>query len=165
MSEVEGFSDEQAKAELDRLHDLLSAADTAYFDNDAPDITDAEYDAMKRRYVAIETAFPSLKRPDSLTEKVAGTVAEGFAKIRHRVPMLSLAKAYTEQDVVDFVERAKRFFKADANLAEAHYNLALSLDKMGKHEDATGSFKKAAELAPTNPAIKDSPILKKHLGM
>jgi tetratricopeptide (TPR) repeat protein len=53
----------------------------------------------------------------------------------------------------------------DANLAEAHYNLALSLDKMGKHEDATGSFKKAAELAPTNPAIKDSPILKKHLGM
>jgi Tfp pilus assembly protein PilF len=55
--------------------------------------------------------------------------------------------------------------KADANLAEAHYNLALSLDKMGKHEDATGSFKKAAELAPTNPAIKDSPILKKHLGM
>jgi DNA ligase (NAD+) len=116
VSEVEGFSEERAKAELDRLHDLLSVADTAYFDNDAPDITDAEYDAMKRRYIAIETAFPSLKRPDSLTEKVAGTVAEGFAKIRHRVPMLSLAKAYTEQDVVDFVERAKRFFKADANL-------------------------------------------------
>jgi Tfp pilus assembly protein PilF len=54
--------------------------------------------------------------------------------------------------------------KADANLAEAHYNLALSLDKMGKHEDATAAFKKAADLAPANPAIKDSPILKKHLG-
>jgi Flp pilus assembly protein TadD len=59
----------------------------------------------------------------------------------------------------------KKAVKADPNLAEAHYNLALSLDKMGKHEDATAAFKKAAELAPTNPAIKDSPILKKHLGM
>jgi Flp pilus assembly protein TadD len=59
----------------------------------------------------------------------------------------------------------KKAVKADGNLAEAHYNLALSLDKMGKHEDATAAFKKAAELAPTNPAIKDSPILKKHLGM
>jgi Tfp pilus assembly protein PilF len=62
-------------------------------------------------------------------------------------------------------EGFKKAIKADANLAEAHYNLALSLDKMGKHEDATAAFKKAAELAPTNPAIKDSAILKKHLGM
>ena len=59
----------------------------------------------------------------------------------------------------------KKAVKADANLAEAHYNLALSLDKMGKHEDATAAFKKAAELAPANPTIKDSAILKKHLGM
>ena len=59
----------------------------------------------------------------------------------------------------------KKAIKADPNLAEAHYNLALSLDKMGKHEDATASFKQAAALAPTNPTIKDSPILKKHLGM
>jgi Tfp pilus assembly protein PilF len=55
--------------------------------------------------------------------------------------------------------------KADPNLAEAHYNLALALDKSGKHEEATASFKKALELAPANPAIKDSPILKKHVGM
>ena len=59
----------------------------------------------------------------------------------------------------------KKSLKADATLAEAHYNLALSLDKMGKHEDATAAFRKAAQLAPANPAIKDSPILKKHLGM
>lgn len=55
--------------------------------------------------------------------------------------------------------------KADPNLAEAHYNLGLTLDKMGRHDDATAAFKKAAELAPANPAIKDSSILKKHLGM
>jgi Flp pilus assembly protein TadD len=59
----------------------------------------------------------------------------------------------------------RKAIKADANLAEAHYNLGLALDKMGKHEEATTEFKKAAELAPTNPAIKDSAILKKHIGM
>ncbi|MBI4401899.1 MAG: tetratricopeptide repeat protein [Nitrospirae bacterium] len=59
----------------------------------------------------------------------------------------------------------RKAIKADANLAEAHFNLGLTLDKMGKHEDATAEFKKAAELAPTKTAIKDSPILKKHLGM
>ena len=59
----------------------------------------------------------------------------------------------------------RKAIKADPNLAEAHYNLGLTLDKMGKHEAATTEFKKAAELAPTNPAIKDSAILKKHIAM
>lgn len=59
----------------------------------------------------------------------------------------------------------RKAIKADPNLAEAHYNLGLTLDKMGKHEGATTEFKKAAELAPTNPAIKDSAILKKHIAM
>jgi Tfp pilus assembly protein PilF len=59
----------------------------------------------------------------------------------------------------------QKALKADPKLAEAHYNLGLSLDKMGKHEEATAAFKQAAALAPANPAIKDSPILKKHLGM
>lgn len=59
----------------------------------------------------------------------------------------------------------RKAIKADPNLAEARYNLGLTLDKMGKHDEATASFKKAAELAPTNPAIKDSEILKKHTGM
>ena len=59
----------------------------------------------------------------------------------------------------------RKAVKADPNLAEAHYNLGLSLDKEGKHEEATTAFKKAAGLAPTNPAIKDSAILKKHIGM
>ena len=60
--EIESFSEAEARAELDRLHGLLSDADRAYFEADAPDITDAEYDGMKRRYLALETAFPELKR-------------------------------------------------------------------------------------------------------
>jgi Flp pilus assembly protein TadD len=59
----------------------------------------------------------------------------------------------------------RKAIKADGNLAEAHFNLGLSLDKMDKHDDATAEFKKAAELAPTKTAIKESPILKKHIGM
>jgi Tfp pilus assembly protein PilF len=59
----------------------------------------------------------------------------------------------------------RKAIQADANLAEAHFNLALALDKMDKHEDAKAEFQKALELAPTRVAIKDSPVLKKHLGM
>ena len=114
--DLESLSEDEARAELDRLHDTLGAADRAYFENDAPDITDAAYDALKRRYQAIEQVFPELKRPDSLSDKVAGAPVEGFAKVRHEVPMLSLAKAYADQDVVDFAERGKRFFERDKDL-------------------------------------------------
>jgi DNA ligase (NAD+) len=114
--EIESFSEAEAKAELDRLHEALAAADRAYFELDAPDITDAAYDAMKRDYQAIETAFPQLKRDDSLSDKVAGAPVEGFSKVRHAVPMLSLGKAYTDEDVIDFIERARRFFDRDKDL-------------------------------------------------
>lgn len=114
--EIESYSEDEARVEIERLHLALSAADKAYFEDDAPEITDAAYDAMKRRYQALEGAFPQLKRADSLSEKVAGAAIEGFAKVRHEVPMLSLAKAYTDQDVIDFAERGKRFFERDKGL-------------------------------------------------
>jgi DNA ligase (NAD+) len=114
--EIESYSETEARAEIDRLHGLLSDADRLYFEKDAPELTDAAYDAMKRRYQALEIAFPELKRPDSLSEKVAGAPVEGFAKVRHEVPMLSLGKAYTEQDVIDFIDRGRRFFERDKDL-------------------------------------------------
>jgi len=116
VREIESLSEAEAKAELDRLHALLAAADIAYHQNDNPEITDAEYDAHKRDYQAIEIAFPQLRRPDSLTGKVGAPAAEGFAKVRHAVPMLSLAKAYTDQDVIDFIDRGRRFFERDKDL-------------------------------------------------
>ncbi len=117
--EVEGLSEDEARAELDRLHSLIAAADIAYHQKDAPDITDAEYDGLRRRYAAIESAFPELRRADSRTGVVGAPAAEGFAKVRHDVPMLSLAKAYTDQDVEDFAERARRFFEKDRDLSLA----------------------------------------------
>ena len=116
LREIESFSEDEAKAELERLHKVLTAADNAYFQADAPEMTDAAYDMLKQRYLEIEIAFPELKRPDSLSGKVGAPPVEGFAKVRHAVPMLSLAKAYTDQDVVDFAERAKRFFVRDKGL-------------------------------------------------
>jgi DNA ligase (NAD+) len=114
--EIESFSEDEARTEIDRLHRLIAAADIAYHQNDAPTISDAEYDALKLRYQAFETAFPELRRPDSLTGRVGAPPAEGFAKVRHEVPMLSLAKAYTDADVIDFVERCRRFFERDKDL-------------------------------------------------
>ncbi|MDC9825941.1 NAD-dependent DNA ligase LigA [Devosia sp. ZB163] len=114
--EIESYSEPEAKAELDRLHEVLTKADLLYHQQDAPEMTDADYDALKLRYQMLETAFPELRGPDSLSGKVGAPPAEGFAKVRHAVPMLSLAKAYTDEDVQDFADRARRFFERDKDL-------------------------------------------------
>ena len=116
---VEQLTTEEAEAELARLAEAIAAADVAYHQKDAPEITDAEYDALRIRNDAIEAEFPDLVRPDSPSNSVGAPPAEGFAKVQHAVPMLSLAKAYTDQDVVDFIERARRFFERDKDLTIA----------------------------------------------
>jgi DNA ligase (NAD+) len=110
---VETLTEAEAAAELERLANEIAFHDERYHTEDAPVISDAEYDALRRRNLAIEQRFPELKRADSPTGSVGAPLAEGFAKVRHAVPMLSLAKAYTDQDVVDFLDRAKRFFERD----------------------------------------------------
>tara|TARA_R110002020_G_scaffold6117_8_gene25541 strand:- start:1053 stop:3269 length:2217 start_codon:yes stop_codon:yes gene_type:complete len=113
---VTDLSEPEADAELARLAAAIAAADIAYHQKDAPEITDAAYDGMRRRNDAIEQAFPHLVREDSPSLSVGAPPAEGFAKVRHAVPMLSLAKAYTDDDVVDFITRGKRFFERDRDL-------------------------------------------------
>src|SRR5690606_7597293 len=98
QKDVADLSEDEARAELERLAAAIAAADIAYHQKDAPEITDAEYDALKRRNDAIEEAFPELVREDSPTGRVGAAPAEGFSKVRHAVPMLSLAKAYTDED-------------------------------------------------------------------
>ena len=110
---VEDLSESEAAAELERLAAEIAEHDRRYHTEDAPTISDAEYDALRRRNDAIEDRFPHLVREDSPALRVGAAPAEGFAKVRHAVPMLSLAKAYTDQDVVDFLERARRFFERD----------------------------------------------------
>jgi len=113
---VSDLTPDEAESELARLAEAIAAADIAYHQNDAPEITDAEYDALRLRNAAIEAAFPTLVRPDTPTGMVGAPPAEGFAKVRHGEPMLSLAKAYSDADVLDFIERGRRFFERDKDL-------------------------------------------------
>ncbi|WP_204114196.1 NAD-dependent DNA ligase LigA [Shimia biformata] len=111
---VDSLTEDQAAQELARLAGLIAAANTAYHTQDAPEISDAEYDALKRRNAEIEARFPHLKRADSPSDQVGAAPADGFAKIRHVVPMLSLGNAFEDEDVTDFVARAAKYLGMDA---------------------------------------------------
>jgi DNA ligase (NAD+) len=103
------LTEEQAKIELARLAMEIAYHDRLYYQNDAPEINDAEYDALRKRNVEIETRFPALIRSDSPTNRVSGAPESGFAKLRHRVPMLSLDNAFDPTEFTEFCDRARRF--------------------------------------------------------
>ncbi|MBM10243.1 MAG: DNA ligase (NAD(+)) LigA [Magnetovibrio sp.] len=100
-----------AVAELKRLAKEIAYHDTAYYQQDAPAISDAEYDALRQRNAAIENIFPSLVRSDSPSKKVGASISENFSKITHAKPMLSLANAFSTKDVVNFLEKTRRFLQ------------------------------------------------------
>ncbi|MCE3232177.1 MAG: ligA [Rickettsiaceae bacterium] len=113
--EVEKLSREQAEGELARLAGEIARHDMLYHTNDAPEITDAKYDKLRLRNEAIESRFPDLVREDSPSKRVGGTVSEQFNKVTHKVPMLSLANAFSRQDVEDFFDRVRRFLGLSEN--------------------------------------------------
>lgn len=110
---VEDLTLEEAAAELARLAEEIAGHDRHYHGEDAPVISDAEYDALKRRNDAIEARFPSLLRSDSPSQRVGSAPSEGFGKVTHAIPMLSLDNAFSDEDVADFFGRIRRFLKID----------------------------------------------------
>jgi DNA ligase (NAD+) len=98
-----------ARAEHARLAEEIAAHDRRYHAEDAPTISDADYDALRRRYEALEAEFPELVTPDSLTKKVGAAPSEKFGKVRHAAPMLSLGNVFSDDEVHDFVARVRRF--------------------------------------------------------
>jgi len=108
---VDDLTEKQAKAEHARLEAEIAGHDRRYYQDDAPSVTDAAYDALRRRYGAIEARFPQLRTLESLTQRVGAAPSGRFAKVRHAVPMLSLDNAFAEADVVDFVGRIRRFLR------------------------------------------------------
>ena len=92
--EVDALTAKQAQAEHARLEAEIRHYDEAYYQKDAPAVPDAEYDALRRRYEAIEARFPDLRTLTSLSHRVGAPPARGFAKVRHAVPMLSLSNAF-----------------------------------------------------------------------
>jgi len=111
----DALTEVEAKAELKRLAAEIAAHDKRYYQDDAPTVSDAEYDSLRQRNVAIEARYPSLVRADSPSRRIGAAPAAKFAKIRHAVPMLSLDNAFAEQDVLDFVGRIRRFLRLPAD--------------------------------------------------
>jgi DNA ligase (NAD+) len=99
----------EAVEELKALAREIAEHDRRYYQQDAPTVSDAEYDDLRRRNEAIEALFPHLVRADGPSRKVGAAPASGFAKVRHARPMLSLANAFTGEDVADFLDRVRRF--------------------------------------------------------
>ena len=106
---IEDLTEDMARDELTRLADLLNMANKAYHSDDDPMMTDAEFDALKRRNNDIELKFPEHKKPDSPTEKVGALPSETFSKIKHSKRMFSLANAFEDNDLYDFDEQVRRF--------------------------------------------------------
>ncbi|HAA92883.1 MAG TPA: DNA ligase (NAD(+)) LigA [Rhodospirillaceae bacterium] len=112
---VESLSEAEAAEELARLAEEIAYHDRRYHTEDDPEISDADYDALRRRNESIEIQFPALKRDDSPSERVGGQVASGFQKVNHARPMLSLGNAFGDEDIVEFDARVRRFLGLEAS--------------------------------------------------
>jgi DNA ligase (NAD+) len=112
---VEDLTEAQAKAELKRLAADIAEHDRRYYQDDAPTVSDAQYDTLRQRNDAIEARFPDLVRPDSPSRRVGARPVGRFAKVRHTLPMLSLDNAFAEEDVAEFVNRIRRFLRLPAD--------------------------------------------------
>src|SRR3989440_11762504 len=110
-ADVDSLNKAQAKVEHKRLTLEIESHGKAYYQDDAPKVSDAQYDALRKRLNAIEARFPDLVSRDSPSQKIGAAPSGKFKKIRHAVPMLSLDNAFAEQDVLDFVARIRRFLK------------------------------------------------------
>src|SRR3569832_1987159 len=111
LRDVADLTKAQAKVEHVRLALELEAHDRRYYQEDAPSLSDAEYDASRQRFNAIEKRFPEFVSAQSPSQKVGAAPSGRFKKVRHAVPMLSLDNAFAEEDLRDFVGRIFRFLK------------------------------------------------------
>lgn len=100
---------ETAKLQHKKLSKQIKDADNAYYQNDNPDITDAQYDALRQELYALEENFPTLKTPDSPSQNIGAKPAKGFAKVQHKIPMLSLSNVFSEDEVEGFIDKIRRF--------------------------------------------------------
>jgi DNA ligase (NAD+) len=107
--QIAALDAEQARNEYARLGEEIAEHDRRYYRDDAPIVSDADYDALRRRYEALEKDFPELVGPQSLSRKVGAAPSEKFAKIRHKIAMLSLGNVFADEEVAEFVARVRRF--------------------------------------------------------
>src|SRR5271169_5388876 len=171
---VEHLTEKQAKTEHARLEAEIAGHDRRYYQDDAPTVSDAAYDALRLRYGAIEARFPQLRTPESLTQRVGVAPSARFAKVRHAMPMLSLDNAFAEEDVVDFVGRIRRFLRLDDN-TEIIFSAEPKIDGLSmslRYEDGElttgatrGDGSEGEDVTANVKTLKDIPQLLKGKGV
>src|SRR6202140_3649559 len=109
--DVDTLTKARARVEHKRLALELEGHDRRYYQEDAPKVSDAEYDALRKRFNSVEARFPEFVTSSSPSQKIGAAPSGKFKKVRHAVPMLSLDNAFAEEDVLDFVGRIRRFLK------------------------------------------------------
>src|SRR5258708_35457340 len=120
MNPVESLTPTEAEAELARLAEEIAGHDLRYHQQDAPTISDGEYDALKRRNLEIEARFPELAREDSPSLRVGAARAAQFQAVTHGVPMLSLDNAFADEEAIEFDARIRRFLRLPAGQTVAY---------------------------------------------
>lgn len=108
-AKVSGLSEKEIESRLVELAELLMQHNEAYHTQDAPVVSDAEYDALKREFTDLEQKFPHLKLADSPADKVGSKPSAGFAKVQHKIPLLSLSNAFSKEDVISFTDGIQKF--------------------------------------------------------
>ena len=169
MKDVKELTKIEAEIELKRIAEEMAKSDIAYYQNDNPYLTDAEYDSLKKRNEEIEARFPELIRADSPSKKVGAAIKSGFGKVPHRFPMLSLGDVFSIEEVDDFILGVKRFLntsqdivfmaepKIDGLSFSARYEngrfvLGATRGDGTTGEDITNNLRTIAQLPQTLPA-------------
>lgn len=116
MINILTITEEQAKIELEKIAKEMAKADEAYYQNDDPYLTDAEYDELKLLNEKLEQKFPHLVRTDSPSKRIGAPVKSDFKKVIHKIPMLSLGDIFSEEELVDFVKGIQRFLNTDTDI-------------------------------------------------
>ncbi len=163
---VEKLTETEAEKELERLSLIIAHHDRLYYLEDQPEISDAEYDALRLRNEAIEKRFPNLIREDSPSLRVGISLLGPFKKVKHRRPMLSLDNGFEDQDVYDFIDRTRRFLGLGADalveiVAEPKIDgLSATLDYQKGHFDlgaTRGDGTEGEDITANLKTIKDIP--------
>ncbi len=174
---IENLTEDQAKAELERLASQIAHHDRLYYLEDQPEISDEDYDTLRIRNAEIEKSFPHLVRTDSPSLRVGAPLIGPFKKVQHRKPMLSLDNGFNDQDVYDFFDRVRRFLglspetpieivaepKIDGLSATLEYNhrhfiLGATRGDGEEGEDITANLKTLQDI-PQHIAHKDFPSI------